>query len=362
MSNSIAVKKTLLTILRYTLFFGVGSGILWWLYISQNTAFQAQLRLENKTPYPLYQKLINDFRSANFFWLMMTLAAFTFSNFSRAKRWNMLITPLGFTPKTSNSFFAVNISYFTNLWMSRAGEVVRAGSLARAEGQSVSKIMGTVVVDRLLDLVSLALIVGFSFIIEYDTLWSWLDKNLGKGDGSFRFFKYPLFIALGILGLIVCIVLFIYRKHILDLPLLNKLKPIYEKFSAGFKTIGKIQNLPLFIFHSVNIWLMYFLMTYFCFFAFAPTSHLGWLAALNVFVFGTFGMVIPSPGGMGTYHFLASSALSLYHIKGDDAFSFANIMFFTIQIFYNVVAGLLSIYLIGRMNKKSVTPIGVLTT
>ncbi len=362
MSNSIAVKKTLLTILRYTLFFGVGSGILWWLYISQNTAFQAQLRLENKTPYPLYQKLINDFRSANFFWLAMTLAAFTFSNFSRAKRWNMLITPLGFTPKTSNSFFAVNISYFTNLWMSRAGEVVRAGSLARAEGQSVSKIMGTVVVDRLLDLVSLALIVGFSFIIEYDTLWSWLDKNLGKGDGSFRFFKYPLFIALGILGLIVCIVLFIYRKHILDLPLLNKLKPIYEKFSAGFKTIGKIQNLPLFIFHSVNIWLMYFLMTYFCFFAFAPTSHLGGLAALNVFVFGTFGMVIPSPGGMGTYHFLASSALSLYHIKGDDAFSFANIMFFTIQIFYNVVAGLISIYLIGRLNKKLVTTIGVLTT
>ena len=351
------MKKTFFTILRYVLFFGVGSGILWWLYTSQNTAFQAQLRLENKTPYPLYQKLFNDFKSANFFWLGMTLAAFTLSNYSRAKRWNMLMTPLGFTPKMSNSFFAVNISYFTNLWMSRAGEVVRAASLARAEGQSLSKVMGTVVVDRLLDMVSLALIVGFAFFIEYDVLWSWLDKNLGKGDGNFRLMHYPLFIAFAILGAAVCVILYIYRHHILDLPLLNKAKPFVEKFSDGFKSISKIKNLPVFIFHSVNIWLMYFLMTYFCFFAFAPTNHLGALAALNVFVFGTFGMVIPSPGGMGTYHFLATSALSLYNVKGDDAFSFANIMFFTIQIFYNVVAGLLSVYLINKLNKKFVSPV-----
>ncbi len=350
------MKKTLFTILRYALFFGAGTGILLWLYTAQNTAFQAQLRLENKMPYPLYQKLFNDFKSANFFWLGMTLAAFTFSNYSRAKRWNMLMTPLGFTPKMSNSFFAVNISYFTNLWMSRAGEVVRAASLARAEGQSVSKVMGTVVVDRLLDMFSLACIVGFAFFIEYDVLWSWLDKNLGKGDGNFRLLQHPLFIALGVLAAALCVVLYVYRHHILDLPVLNKAKPFAERFSDGFKSIGKIKNLPVFIFHSVNIWLMYFLMTYFCFFAFAPTSHLGALAALNVFVFGTFGMVIPSPGGMGTYHFLATSALSLYDVKGDDAFSFANIMFFTIQIFYNVVAGLTSVYLINKLNKKSVAP------
>lgn len=345
------MKKTLSTIFQYALFFGVGSAILWWLYTTQNTAFQAQLKLENKQPYPFYIKLFNDFKSANFFWLMMTLLAFSFSNYSRAVRWNMLMTPLGFTPSTLNSFFAVNISYFTNLWMSRAGEVVRAGSLARAEGQSVTKIMGTVVVDRLIDLFSLALIVGFAFFVEYGTLWSWLDKNLGDGNGSFRLLQHPLFIAAGILGFAVSIFLFIYRRHIFDLPIVSKLKPLYEKFSVGMKSVSKIQNLPLFILHSVNIWFMYFLMTYFCFFAFAPTSHLDWLAALTVFVFGTFGIVIPSPGGMGTYHFLASSALTLYGVKGDDAFSFANIMFFTIQIFYNVVAGLLSIYFLNKVKK-----------
>ena len=105
------MNKTFKNIIQYTLFFGVGTGILWWLYTSQNTAFQAQLSLENKTPYPLYIKLINDFKSANFFWLGMTLAAFTFSNYSRAVRWDMLMTPLGFTPKTSNSFFAESYNF-----------------------------------------------------------------------------------------------------------------------------------------------------------------------------------------------------------------------------------------------------------
>jgi glycosyltransferase 2 family protein len=116
-----------------------------------------------------------------------------------------------------------------------------------------------------------------------------------------------------------------------------------------------LENPVVFIFHSLNIWLMYYLMTYFCFFAFEPTMHLTPLAALTVYVFGTFGMVIPSPGGMGTYHFLATSALLLYGVKGDDAFSFANIMFFSIQIFYTIIVGVVSIFLIRYLNKKTKT-------
>ena len=77
---------------------------------------------------------------------------------------------------------------------------------------------------------------------------------------------------------------------------------------------------------------MYYMMTYLCFFAFAPTAHLAPIAALTVFVFGTFGIVIPSPGGMGTYHVLATAALVIHGVNSNDAFSFANIMFFSIQI------------------------------
>ena len=346
------MKKHIVSILKYALFLGVGVAIMIWLYNSQNAAFQEQLRLDGKPPSPFINKLIADFRSVNVFWITMTLVAFSISNWSRAIRWNMLIEPLGYKPKTLNSFFAVNISYFTNLWMSRAGEIVRASSLAKAEGISVSRVMGTVVVDRILDLITLAIIVGFSFLLQYNLLWQWLDKNLGSGNGSFRLFAHPLFLGLMAVGVLLIVLFYVFRKKIAQLPLVNKVWHIVEKFTEGLKTIKKIDNLPLFLFHSINIWVMYYLMTLLCFYAFAPTANLSAGAALTVFVFGTFGIVIPSPGGMGTYHFLATSALLLYGVKGEDGFSFANIMFCTIQLFYNIVAGLLSIYFLNRLNKK----------
>jgi glycosyltransferase 2 family protein len=347
------MKKSVVQVLKFSLFLGIGLAIMTWLYKGQNMAFQEQLRLEGKQPYSLLRKIFDDFKSVNLFWIGTTLLAFSISNWSRAIRWNMLIEPLGHQPKTLNSFFAVNISYFTNLWLSRAGEVVRASALAKAEGMSVSRVMGTVVVDRILDLVTLALIVGFSFIVQYDILWSWLDKNLGDGSGSFRLFGHPLFIGLMVGTCIAMVVAFMLRKKIAELPVVNKVWHIVEKFSEGLKTIRKVKNPIMFIFHSINIWVMYYFMTYLCFFSFTPTANLSPLAALTVFVFGTFGIVIPSPGGMGTYHFLAMSALALYGVKGDDAFSFANIMFFSIQIFYNIVAGLISIYLLRKMNKNA---------
>lgn len=352
------MKKILLDILKFSVFLGIGVAIMYWFYNNQNTAFQEQLRLEGKAPYPLMNKLMDDFRSVNLFWIALTLLAFSISNYSRAVRWNMLIYPLGYHPKIRNAFFAVNISYFTNLWMSRAGEIVRAGSLAKVENISVSKIMGTVVVDRILDMVTLMIIVAFSFLIEYDVLWGFLDKNIGKGDGSFRLLQHPLFWGLILTGCGLMIVLYLLRKKIAQLPLINKVWHIVEKFAEGVKTIKKVENLPVFVFHSLNIWFMYYMMTYLCFYAFAPTAHLAPIAALTVFVFGTFGIVIPSPGGMGTYHVLATAALVIHGVNSNDAFSFANIMFFSIQIVYNIVAGILSIILLRYFNKKD-TPLSI---
>jgi len=108
----------------------------------------------------------------------------------------------------------------------------------------------------------------------------------------------------------------------------------------------------LFILHSVNIWLMYYLMTYFCFLSFALTAELSPVIALVVFVFGGWGIVIPSPGGMGTYHFLATTALGFYGISGDDGFSWSNISFFTIQLGCNVSVGLLALLLLPMINRK----------
>lgn len=343
------MKKKVSSIFKFLIFIGIGVGIFWWFYKSQNVAFQEQLRLEGKPARSLASKLIEDFRSVHLFWISMTLLAFSVSNWSRSVRWRMLIRPLGVEPKLFNLFAAVNISYLTNLWMSRAGEVVRAGTLARYEGLSVSRTMGTVIVDRLLDMISLALIMAFAVFLQFDTVWGYLSQNAKLPANPL---SSPLF--LGLLGamLLGASILWLFRNKLLDTKIGHKIREILAKMWEGSKTVKQLENRGIFVFHSINIWLMYYLMTYFCFFAFAPTAQLSPSAALTVFVFGSFGIVIPSPGGMGTYHVLVTAALAIYGVASNDAFSFANIVFFSIQIFYNIVAGGLSMILLPLLNRK----------
>ena len=132
----------------------------------------------------------------------------------------------------------------------------------------------------------------------------------------------------------------------------RKIVNIVQGFIEGLATIRKLDRPGLFLFHSANVWVMYFVMNYLCMLSFAPTADLAPLAALMVFVFGAFGIVIPSPGGMGTYHWLAIQALALYGVDSNDAFSFANIAFFSVQIFYNIIFGLTAFLIIGWLNKN----------
>jgi uncharacterized protein (TIRG00374 family) len=133
----------------------------------------------------------------------------------------------------------------------------------------------------------------------------------------------------------------------------QKIYKIVSGFSDGIKSIKDVENVTVFIFHSVIIWTMYYVMTYLCFLAFAPTSDLGLVAGLTVFVFGSLGIVFPSPGGMGSYHYLVGEALGFYNIGGADAFSFAMIVFISINLFCNIFFGLIFIILLPIIHKKN---------
>ena len=146
--------------------------------------------------------------------------------------------------------------------------------------------------------------------------------------------------------------LYFLRKRIQQTKIYEKVSGILLGFVEGLQTIRKLDRPFLFVLHSINIWVMYFLMTYVCFFAFEPTAALSANVALVVFVFGGWGIVIPSPGGMGTYHFLATTALGFYGIAGDDGFSWSNISFFTIQIGCNITVGLLALILLPIINRE----------
>ncbi|MBK8555684.1 MAG: flippase-like domain-containing protein [Lewinellaceae bacterium] len=163
-------------ILQLVFFLGLGVTILVLLFRNLNTAYQEQCRLDGipSDQCSLTDKLLNDFSLVSPWWMLMVVGAFTLSNMFRAWRWQMLLRPMGYEVKFSNSLLTILLGYFVNLGFPRAGEVARAGALARYEKIPLDKVMGTMVVDRLMDFICLGLVVGLAFLFEADTLLAFI--------------------------------------------------------------------------------------------------------------------------------------------------------------------------------------------
>ncbi len=350
------MQKKIITILKFLAFFGVGMSILYVVYRNQNAAYQAQCALDGvaSADCSLLNKILSDFGRVNYAWISVVVGCFMLSNWSRAVRWKMLIEPLGHQISVANAFWTVNLGYFANLGLPRMGEVVRAASLARYEKIPLEKVIGTCVVDRLFDFLCLIVVVGIAFSLEYQTLYQFLNENMGSKNGG-GLFQNP--IVLGILGMgfVGLLLVAIFWKKIIQLPIAQKVISLAKGFGEGLITVKDTKSPVLFLLHTINIWLMYYLMAYFCFFAFPPTAGLSLTVALMVYVFGAFGVVIPSPGGMGTYHVLVVAALALYSsVSSVDAFSFANIFFFSVNIFGSIAFGILALILLPILNRGKV--------
>lgn len=347
-------RKSLLDLLKGVGFLAIGGSILYYVFYQQDIAYKAECAKEGipAENCSLVEKVLTDFATADFGWLAVVLLCFTLSNVSRAFRWNMLLRGLGdnIQPRFINGFLSINLGYFVNLFIPRAGEVARAGAMARYEQIGVEKVMGTIVVDRMIDVISILIMTALGLYFGSDIIWQWVEENAVLGDKIASL--QNLMIAAVAVGLVGLGAIYYFREQLLKVNLFRKIYDILLGFLEGLKTILRLDNPLLFLFHSIMIWLMYFLMTYFCLFAFEPTAQIGPAASLVTFVAGGWGIVVPSPGGMGSYHFMTSAALELYGVAGDDAFSWSNISFFTINLGCNVLIGLLAVLLLPRINRN----------
>jgi len=343
------LNKTFVSIIKFLLFFSIGFLILYLLYNSQNEAYLAECKLKGipESDCNLIDKIIADFKTIKISWVLIVLALFTLSNYLRAIRWQSLLRVMGYDSKTYNAFGTVMLGYFANLGFPRLGEIVRPASLSKYENIPLEKNIGTIVVERLVDVICLLICIALAVILGGKTMVNYLQEN-----SAIRQTHIIILLALGVLGTVAAI--FTYRA-LLKKNSTNKIFLfVREKISGlvdGLMTIVKVENKFAYILQTIGIWVCYYLMTYLFFFAYMPTEHLGPVAGLVTFVFGSLGIVFPSPGGMGSYHFLISQALILYGVNGFEAFTFANILFFAIVIFCNVLLGLLSLILLPILNK-----------
>jgi len=332
----------------------VGFVILYFVYQRQEKLYHAKCAIDGiaQADCSLMEKIWTDFTSANFFILLVVIIAFMISNASRAIRWQMMLKSMGFKTKFPNAIGAIMAAYLTNLGVPRSGEIVRAGIISKYEHIPLEKAIGTVVLDRIVDVISLLIVIFLAFVLSFDHMSGYFEKNFNLMTNIQQLVYNPVFIAsLMILGLIVAGGFYVYRERIFNSSLGKKVANILKGFMDGIYSIFKLEKPWWFLFHSVIIWLMYFLMTYFCFFAYEPTSHLGPIAGLVVFVFGSLGVVFPAPGGMGSYQFLVGESLGFFNVNAADAFSFSNIVFFAVQLFCNILFGILAFILLPIYNK-----------
>lgn len=296
--------KNFKAIIKYVLSLGLGIGLMWFVYHKQDMS-----------------GLLVQLKNTNFFWVGLCFVAALISHISRAYRWNILMKPLGYEPSLFRTFYAVMMGYLANLVFPRAGEVSRCAIISKSDNVPIETAIGTVVAERIIDLLSLIVIVFVTIIIEFDKLSGFLTKMLANKSQTAT--NHTPLLVFGGLILILVLLVYVFRKHILKNSFVQKIIGFGVGLLKGVISIKDVENKWSFVFHTFLIWLMYFCTVYFLFFAFETTSHLGANVALALFVIGSLGMVAPVPGGVGAFHFLVTQGLILYGLSENIAAEFA---------------------------------------
>lgn len=341
-------------LLKPLIFLIIGLIILYSIYHTQQSAYMEECAIKGITPEncSLFQKMLNDFYNTNVFWVVMVMLLFFISCFIRAVRWKMMLDTFGINTKWYNSLGAILIAYLANLAFPRAGEIVRAGVIIRYENINIDKTLGTIITDRVIDVICLGSVLILGLVFAFSDIKGYFTENI-KITKSYSTFdsEYFWFLGLFIILAISIFTLYKFKEKIKANPLTKRIVLLVKGLWQGMLSVRNLQRPWAFIGYTISIWLIYFFMNYLMFKAFGPTENLGLKAALVVFIFGSLGILFPSPGGMGSYHYLVMESLTIFGVSGSDGFSFAMIAFFTIQIIAIVILGLAALAYMPLVNR-----------
>ncbi len=281
--------------------------------------------------------LLGYFKDANYNWIFLGLFFGILSHFSRAYRWKFMLDPLGFKPKFTNSILAVLIGYLVNLALPRAGEVSRALVLTNYENIPFEKGFGTIVAERIADLIMMLCIIIITLFVQFDFIYELLSNNFD-----------PTKIGVVLVILILIFYVFTYFVKKATSGFFLRIKTFVFGLIEGVTSIFKMKKKWAFIFHTLFIWAMYVLM----FWATIPAIEgleVPFGGVLIGFIAGGFSIAATN-GGIGLYPIAVTAALALFDIPTEPASAFGWIMW-TAQTAMVIVFGGLSFLLLPICNK-----------
>ncbi|MEO6868784.1 MAG: lysylphosphatidylglycerol synthase transmembrane domain-containing protein [Ginsengibacter sp.] len=327
------MKKKIISIVRNLIFLGIGIFLVWWQLGKMSDAQEEQFK----------ESLLN----ARYIFIIPVVIMALLSHYSRALRWRILMEPMGYKPKVSNTFYATLCGYFANNFVPRAGEVLRCTLLSKYENIPVTKLLGTVILERVFDFITYLFIILITFLIQVRTVSNFVKEKFTffSGNKHTPWLKY-LIILLVLFGVWVGIK-FVFKSYN-QKPFIQKLIRYWSGLKEGFTSIMHLKKRKLFLAHTFFIWSMYLLQIYIGFQSLSQTAHLGIGAAFSVLTLSTLAMIV-SPGGIGAFPVAVQQVLLIYSI---DNISFGWLMW-AVSTGIILIAGLISFGLIIYQNKKN---------
>jgi hypothetical protein len=283
-------------------------------------------------------EIVSKLSSVNYKWIVISMICGVLAIISRGLRWVLLIESLGYNVSKKNSIHTVAIGYFTNILIPRAGEITRCTSLQQVEGVPFNKLFGTLILERLIDLVILILLVLVAFFYKFSEISTFFTEVLGPSSNNI--FYSPILITLLIIILTITAI-WLLRNRLNKLRYYKKIKNILIGLKDGLTSLDGISQKSHFILHTIFIWLMYIAMTYLCFFAIKETASLSLLDGIYITIIGGLVMIVPSQGGIGSYHLAVKIGLTGIGIAVQPALLFAFAVH-TAQVLMTIIFGLIS--------------------
>jgi uncharacterized protein (TIRG00374 family) len=333
------LKKTVIQALKFSAFLVLGLSLLY-------------LAFRNIT----FSELRTELKEADYRWLILALLISGLGTLSRARRWVLLIRSLGYQPGLATTFHSTMSGYLANMALPRMGEITRCVMLSRREKIPVDKLVGTVILERMVDLISLFVIMIAVLIIGYDKIGSFFEEKV-LGPLATRIMTmtgsslaFPLLLT-GII-ILFAVILYSLRNRIASSGIYIKIRAFFKGVGQGFKSFGQLDSKWEFLFHSVFIWVCYILMTWVVVFVIPSTSHLTLFDGTVILVIGGFGMAAPVQSGLGAFHYMVSNGLLLiYNIPLEKGMAYALISHTSQMLFIAVLGSVSMIILLSGIRK-----------
>lgn len=283
------------------------------------------------------EDFINSFKNVNYIWIFLALVVAFLSHLSRSYRWKYLLEQLGLKPKLNLMYHSVMIGYIINLTIPRSGEVARAGYFSKYHTSSSEKVFGTIVVERVIDLIMLGLVFIIALFLQADRdTFNQLRQTSSPGNSPD--WLVPLLVAL----VIIVIIFFVFVPKIRN-NAISFIKGVIE----GGMTILKLKQKLSFIIHTFFIWIAYIAMLWLTALSIPEMESTSINAIFACFIAGTIA-IGATPGGIGLYPLMVASVLiNLYEYPSEVANSFGIIMWST-QTAFMIILGLISLFAIKK--------------